>query len=162
MSSEKPTVIFVHGAYHPPACYEGVISRLRAAGLEVVTPRLVSLGKDSFGATHDEDVSVVREVAGPLLAAGKDLVLVGHSYGGLVALSAVGAGLGAGDGPARGQLRAMVYLCATLPTKRGGNAMDACNPVIGVPPTVMELYDMQVADGKVPGGFFNSQHIFKG
>lgn len=80
----------VHGAWHGDWCWDGVAGRLRSNGHTVVTPTLTGLGDraDSLTrhvglSTHVEDVvTMVRATEGD------DVVLVGHSYAGMVVTSA--------------------------------------------------------------------------
>jgi pimeloyl-ACP methyl ester carboxylesterase len=96
MSTDKPTVVLVHGAFAESASWNGVIRRLHARSVEAVaaaTP-LRSLSGD---AAYVRDV--VASVGGPV-------VLVGHSYGGLVVTEAA-----AGDAAVVG----LVYVGAFCP-----------------------------------------------
>ena len=72
------TYVLVHGAWHGDWAWERVTPLLTAAGAHVVTPDL----------THDRDVGLADhadEVAAVLdTVADPDVVLVGHSYAGLV------------------------------------------------------------------------------
>jgi len=80
------TFVLVHGAWHGGWCWVRVADRLRAAGHRVFTPTLSGLADRShlFGqsitlSTH------VRDIAGLLQWEDlNDVVLVGHSYGGMV------------------------------------------------------------------------------
>jgi dienelactone hydrolase len=130
MAATKPSVVLVHGAFHPPACYDPFTRELEAAGFEVVAPRLPSLGEGASGVSLDDDVAAVHRAADPLFAAGKGVILIGHSYGGfLVTVAAKGQtvedrkakGLGAGG------FVAVVYLAGTLVNK-GQNTTQSTNP----------------------------------
>jgi pimeloyl-ACP methyl ester carboxylesterase len=74
MSEQKPTVVLVHGAFAENASWNGVIERLLGRGLNVVAAgnELRSLAGD---AAYVRDV--IAGIGGPV-------VLVGHSYGGMV------------------------------------------------------------------------------
>ncbi|KAI0168174.1 Alpha/Beta hydrolase protein [Pestalotiopsis sp. NC0098] len=125
MSSQKPVVLFIHGAYHPPSCYTRLIQKLETAGLEVVTPRLASLGEGVVGKTLDDDVAAVQTAAEALLAAGKEIVLVAHSYGGFVTINTVNK---LSKPP-----KHVVYISAAFKAK-GATCNDACNPSSAQPP----------------------------
>lgn len=80
------TVVLVHGSFHGGWCWRKVAPRLTAAGHTVPTPTLTGLGERSHLVgprvgldLHVEDV--VNVLAYEDLT---DVVLVGHSYGGLV------------------------------------------------------------------------------
>ncbi len=80
------TFVLIHGAWHGGWCWRKVSDLLRAAGHEVFTPTLTGLGERVHQAspevgldTHVEDVLNVLKYEDLT-----DVVLVGHSYGGLV------------------------------------------------------------------------------
>jgi pimeloyl-ACP methyl ester carboxylesterase len=80
------TYLLVHGAWHGGWCWKRVANILRADGHEVFTPTLTGLGErehllnGNIGLdTHINDVLGVLKYEGLL-----DVVLVGHSYGGMV------------------------------------------------------------------------------
>jgi pimeloyl-ACP methyl ester carboxylesterase len=80
------TFVIVHGAWSGAHAWRWVRPLLREAGHEVFTPTLTGLGERAHLATPETDVDThVADVAAVLhfedLA---DVVLVGHSYGGLV------------------------------------------------------------------------------
>jgi pimeloyl-ACP methyl ester carboxylesterase len=80
------TYVLVHGAWYGGWCWREVAETLRSAGHEVFTPTLTGLGErvDEFTAaiglrTHVDDVvDLLRQEQL------RDVVLVGHSYAGLV------------------------------------------------------------------------------
>lgn len=78
--------LLVHGAWHGGWCWKRVARILRAAGHDVFTPTLTGLGErehllnpDVGLDTHIQDVLGVLEYEDL-----RDVVLVGHSYGGMV------------------------------------------------------------------------------
>ena len=75
----QPTVVLVHGAFAESASWNGVITRLQAAGLATIAVAnpLRSLSGDAAAVA-----AVLDSVEGPV-------VLVGHSYGGAVISGAV-------------------------------------------------------------------------
>ncbi|GGV94339.1 alpha/beta hydrolase [Streptomyces gelaticus] len=74
LSSDKPTVVLVHGAFADASSYAQVIPRLIARGLDVVAPAVPNRSLTGDAAYV---ASIVRQIPGPV-------VLVGHSYGGAV------------------------------------------------------------------------------
>jgi pimeloyl-ACP methyl ester carboxylesterase len=96
MNAQKPTVVLVHGAFAESASWNGVIRRLQERGVTAVAAAnpLRSLAGD---AAYVRDV--IASVEGPV-------VLVGHSYGGLVITEA------AAQNPA---VVGLVYVCAFVP-----------------------------------------------
>ena len=67
-------MVLVHGAWHGPWCWEGVVDALEAQGVDV---HAVELPLTSY----DDDVKAARKA---IRAAGKGAVVCGHSYGGMV------------------------------------------------------------------------------
>lgn len=115
--------VLVHGAWHGGWCWRAVAQRLRAAGHDVFTPTLTGLGErahllraDTGLATHIDDLCAV--LASEEL---EDVVLVGHSFAGLVIS-------GAADRlPQR--LRRLVYLDA-LVVDSGRSALSVFPPEV--------------------------------
>jgi pimeloyl-ACP methyl ester carboxylesterase len=126
LASARPTTfVLVHGAWHGGWCWTKLTPLLRAAGHQVYTPTLTGLGERSHLLTsevgldtHIRDVTAVLEYEDL-----RDVVLVGHSYGGMVI-----TGVAAADAARR--LAHLVYLDAFLPEP--GRALTDYAPV---PPT---------------------------
>ena len=82
--------VLVHGAWHGGWCWRRVARALAATGAEVHTPTLTGLGERAHLASPDIGLEThVRDILGVLEA--EDLsgvILVGHSYGGIVASAA--------------------------------------------------------------------------
>ncbi|WP_433507304.1 alpha/beta fold hydrolase [Pseudonocardia halophobica] len=91
--------VLVHGAWHGAWAWEPVLPLLRDKDIEPVTVELPSAGR---GGDLQDDARVVRQA---VLADGRDTVLVGHSYGGMVITEA------ALDLP---RVRHLVYVCAFM------------------------------------------------
>lgn len=94
--SEKPTVVFVHGAFDDGSAWNEIIPTLHAKGLKVVSVQnpLSSLA---------DDVSATRRV---LDAQTGPVVLVGHSWGGVVITEI-------GNHP---RVKSLVYVAAFAPS----------------------------------------------
>ncbi len=69
-----PTIVLVHGGFADASCWNGVIDRLQGAGLTTIAPANPLRGVVSDSAYVS---NVVKTIEGPVL-------LVGHSYGGMV------------------------------------------------------------------------------
>ena len=113
-----PTFLLVHGAWHSGQCWERVTPLLTAAGHRVLAPSLTGYGDKAYLLgpevgldTHVDDV--VRLILEEDL---DEVVLVGHSYAGLV-ISSV-----ANQVPDR--IAHLVYLDAMVP-EDGESAVDA-------------------------------------
>lgn len=87
------TFVLVHGAWHGGWCWDDVAGRLRRAGHVVVAPTLLGLAEREGELRPDVGLSdhakEVADVLSGLPAPPEDVVVVGHSYGGLVVREAV-------------------------------------------------------------------------
>lgn len=127
------TFVLVHGAWHGGWCWRHVARALRAAGHDVFTPTLTGLGERSHLLTPDVDLRThVRDVIAALEFEDlTDMVLVGHSYAGMVVTGV------AGQVPDR--LRRVVVVDGFLP-ERGEEALRL------LPPEAAAHYRDLVAD----------------
>jgi pimeloyl-ACP methyl ester carboxylesterase len=80
------TYVLVHGGGHGGWCYQRVARLLRAAGHEVYAPTLTGLGERSHVVSPDIDLDLqIRDITAVLHYEDlRDVILVGHSYGGMV------------------------------------------------------------------------------
>lgn len=115
------TFVLVHGGWHGAWCWSRVVPLLQGEGHEVLAPALTGLGERAHLATPDVDVSThVRELVDLLETSdASDVVLVGHSYSGVV-VTAVAAAL-----PTR--VSDVVYLDAFVP-EEGRSIFDLLPP----------------------------------
>ena len=95
-TTDRPTVVLVHGAFAESASWNGVIAPLVAAGFPVV-----ALANPLRGVAFDGDYlrRVLSDISG-------NIVLVGHSYGGMVISN---------GGTGNDQVKALVYVGAFAP-----------------------------------------------
>lgn len=102
--------VLIHGAWHGGWCWKRVTDRLRAAGHTVHAPTLTGNGATRhLGGERITLETHTRDVVGLIAAEELDeVILVGHSYGGMVITSV------ADRIPAR--IRRLVYLDAFVPT----------------------------------------------
>lgn len=117
MSTTKPTILIVHGAWHKPSAYDKLTQALRSAGYEVHNPQLPSVDGSS-PATGDliTDTALIRSTAEKLIEAGHTIVALLHSYGGQVgsnALYGFGSETRAKMG-LKGGVSHLIYLCAFM------------------------------------------------
>lgn len=83
------TFVFSLGAWIIPATFDATRSRLDALGFPSVCPAHPSIGAEPPTKTLYDDVASFREVLVKLADEGQELVVVGHSYGGVVTSCAV-------------------------------------------------------------------------
>lgn len=114
----KPTIALVHGAFENAGIWQGVELGLKADGYDVITPTLpgrvgspVSPDKVSLDLYRDTVLNAIGKTKSPV-------VLVGHSFGGIVISDVAEAN------PA--QIRSLVYLAAYLP-KNGDSLLSLAN-----------------------------------
>ena len=79
---EKPTVVLVHGAFHTPDCWDLVTAQLRQYQYPFRTVKLLSAG-GNLATTVADDAAEIRKTTSELVASGKDVILVLHSYSGI-------------------------------------------------------------------------------
>lgn len=92
----KPTIVIVPGAWQKPVAFEGIVKLLEQAGYPTTHVPLPTVGgTETPLAGLDDDVEAVRKVLVPLVEEhGKEVVLIGHSSGG-ISMSAVVEGFDA-------------------------------------------------------------------
>lgn len=84
MKTPEYCFVLVHGAWHGAWCWEKVVPLLRAAGHEVHTIDLPGSGEDQCPIVDVTLDSYVAAVSGLINTTAKQVVLVGHSMGGMV------------------------------------------------------------------------------
>ena len=104
------TFVLVHGGGHGGWCYRRVTERLRAAGHVVYAPSLTGLGERSHLLHPDIDLDThITDIVNLLKWEDlTDVILVGHSYGGMVITGAADRALSS--------IGHLVYLDAALPS----------------------------------------------
>lgn len=84
MAPDKPVILLVHGAFQQPVHYESVLNPLRDMGFTIVAPTLPTTGLDP-ALDYTDDVEVINSVLQPLLDAGREVIILAHSFGTLPA-----------------------------------------------------------------------------
>ncbi|OAX84490.1 hypothetical protein ACJ72_01131 [Emergomyces africanus] len=83
MITDKPSIVFLPGAWNGPECFGDVTARLNERGYEVHALHLPTAGLDAKS-TPGDDIALVQKTTQALADGGKDVILVMHSYGGFV------------------------------------------------------------------------------
>ncbi|MBK9587161.1 MAG: alpha/beta hydrolase [Sphingomonadales bacterium] len=114
------TFVLVHGAWHGGWCWRDVAARLRSRGALVHTPTLTGLGdKKHLRAAYQGLQTFITDVAATIETEElQDVVLVGHSFGGMVIT-------GVADRMAE-RIKRLVYLDAFAPND--GQSVVTCAP----------------------------------
>ncbi|RJF91218.1 alpha/beta hydrolase [Sphingomonas cavernae] len=115
--------VLVHGGGHGGWCYQFVARRLRAEGHEVYTPSLTGLAEREHLLSPDIDLDMqITDVVKLLHFEDlRDVILVGHSYGGMVIT-------GVAD-RAADRIDHLVYLDAANPVN-GQSLVDVAGPLM--------------------------------
>lgn len=137
------TFVLVHGGWHGGWCWDGAARRLRGAGHRVIAPTLTGLAERAHlidavtnPDTHVEDVAALFRWQDL-----RDVVLVGHSYGGMIT---TGVATQYAD-----RIAHLVYLDAFVPTRDHESAQD-----MSIPSRRAEMAKAAAGDGHVaPNGF---------
>ncbi|KAJ5606123.1 hypothetical protein N7510_008904 [Penicillium lagena] len=86
MTSQKPIVVIVPGAFHKPIHYRKITALLRSQGHEVIPYDLASCGDNvDPEVTFIDEAAEIQKKLVPLLDEGREAVIFSHSYGSLPA-----------------------------------------------------------------------------
>jgi len=87
--STPPTLVFIPGSWHKPTCYDKVTKLLQDQhNLKCVSITLPSTTGNP-AATFKDDLDAAREAISTETTHGRNVVVVAHSYGGMVGNSAI-------------------------------------------------------------------------
>ncbi|KAJ5622865.1 alpha/beta-hydrolase [Penicillium lividum] len=81
----EPTLIFVPGAWHKPTCYNKIINLLKYKCIPITLPSTTGDPNASF----KDDLDTTRTAISNETTQGRNVVVIAHSYGGMVANSAI-------------------------------------------------------------------------
>lgn len=126
----KPVIVIVPGAWHRPKHYQRINDGLQKFQYEAVGVTLPSVDSKPPLTSWDKDAEAAREVILKSLDAGKDVIVIAHSYGGVVMSEAVkGLGKNAREeqGLGAGVVR-LIYMCAIAP-QEGQSLQSQTKPV---------------------------------
>jgi pimeloyl-ACP methyl ester carboxylesterase len=131
------TFVLVHGGFFGGWCYRRVARLLRAADQEVYTPTLTGLGERSHLLTPDVDLEThIQDIANVILWEDlQDIVLCGHSYGGMVITGVADLLFD--------RIQALVYIDAIVP-EDGDSLLDR------LPPNAKKIISEQLAASASP------------
>jgi pimeloyl-ACP methyl ester carboxylesterase len=110
--SKKPTVVLVPGAWHAPKIYNKIIPLLESHGYKcraILLPSIQHPLNKNYEKYYAEDVAAIRDRVSKIIEEGEDVVLVLHSYGGLVGPDAL-PGLGKKERTEKGEKGGVVRL----------------------------------------------------
>lgn len=141
----KPDFVLVHGAWHGGWCWRDVRPMLEAHGHRVFTPTLTGLGERAHLRDPVPGLAMhIADVLGLITAEElRDIVLVGHSYGGMVVTGVADA--------VNDRIRRIVYLDAAVPAD--GQSMITQSPGITPDQAAQTLASLR---GLTPDGVWMS------
>jgi pimeloyl-ACP methyl ester carboxylesterase len=119
------TFVLVHGGGHGGWCYQRVSRLLSKAGHEVYAPTMTGVGERSHLVGPHVDLNLhIQDIAAVLHYEDlRDVILVGHSYGGMVITGVAGL--------APDRVGKLVYLDAANP-RNGESLVDVAGPVLAL------------------------------
>lgn len=116
MPPKRPTIVLIPGAWHQPLHYTTFTNSLESQGYPVRALKLPSVDpSDPTATTLETEAAFVREkLLLPELDAGNDVIIIAHSYGGVVA-GAAAKGLGREDrGEGKSAVLGWLFMCALM------------------------------------------------
>lgn len=129
----KPTLIIVPGAWHSPEIFTTVVDKLSSFGYKCISIPLLAAGHEPAVKDLTPDTENVHRAVLEEVERGNDVVVVGHSWGGMIiggALDGLSKVEREKDGKKGGVIK-LAYLCAFVPPEgvslsvaRGGNDPD--------------------------------------
>jgi pimeloyl-ACP methyl ester carboxylesterase len=87
--ARKPSIILIPAAFSKASVYDLVQTQLSTAGYETIAIDLPSVGKRAAHVDRTPDIKVVQAALAERLLKGKNVILVGNSYGATVICDAV-------------------------------------------------------------------------
>lgn len=109
LTTTLPTIVFTPGAWHGTWAFDTVRSGLEALGYPTVAVALPSVGSTNASVGVADDAAALVAELDTLAGEGKDIVMVCHSYGGVVA-SAASEGYGQKNRSAAGEDGGVIML----------------------------------------------------
>ncbi len=125
-AGKRSTLVLVHGGWHGGWCWDRVTPLLRAAGYDAHAPSLTGFGERAHLSSPANTLDLhIQDIQGVIESHElSDVVLVGHSYGGMVIT-------GVAD-RIPGKIKRLVYLNAFVP-ENGKSLMDYLPPPVRDP-----------------------------
>ncbi|CAG8385376.1 unnamed protein product [Penicillium salamii] len=85
----SPTLIFIHGSWHQPTCYDPIIKLIEAQQRSKCISIALPSTTGNPSATFKDDLDVAREAISNEIDHERNVVIIAHSYGGMVGNSAI-------------------------------------------------------------------------
>jgi hypothetical protein len=113
----KPTIVFAPGAWYPPTVFDGITKKLNEHGYNCHTIAFPSIQQATTVQDLQPDIAAVRSIVEPEVNAGREVIIVSHSWSGLPVASALD-GLEWSDlenAGKKGGVIKLVYIAAFIP-----------------------------------------------
>lgn len=151
----KPAIVIIPGAWHCPQHYQRLVNELVKIGYEAEGVTLPSVGSSPPLPSWDQDAEAVRQIILRYLDAGKDVIALAHSFGG-IAMSEGVKGLGKEDREREGLKGGVVRLIfmAAMAVPEGQSYLDVMQPIT---PEEEEVSKKKSKDEIKYGGFKPSE-----
>jgi hypothetical protein len=127
--AEKPGIVLIPGAWHQGDTFEPVAHILRSLGYQAETVTLPSAGGAPSTTAYDDAEHIRKAHLDNMIAQGKNIIMVLHSYAGLPGTESV-KGLTCRDLAAEGKkggVAGLVYMSNLIP--RAGASIETTLPV---------------------------------
>jgi pimeloyl-ACP methyl ester carboxylesterase len=85
----KPTIIFVHGAWHTSGFFEKTIALVRPLGYRCIAVDLPAVGSNPPVTSLTEDIGPIRAAVVQEVELGHEVIIHAHSWGGIPTTSAL-------------------------------------------------------------------------
>ncbi|KAI1498879.1 alpha/beta-hydrolase [Biscogniauxia marginata] len=89
MAGVEVSIVLIHGAYHPASAWGRVIPQLQAKNYRCLAPQICFCGTEKPIASWQTCVDQIQEIIAQETSAGRLVVIVNHSLGGIPGCSAV-------------------------------------------------------------------------
>jgi len=125
----KPQLVLIPGAWHTPSAFSLLTTELHALGYTTHARQLASVGSTTPTTDLSADIAIVHSMINSAIGdSGNDVVVIAHSWGGIVASSAL-VGFGKTEREALGKRGGVVkcgYIAASM-LPEGVSLMDSVN-----------------------------------
>ncbi|KAI0908724.1 Alpha/beta hydrolase fold-1 [Ustulina deusta] len=142
----KPYFLLATGSFVPAPFYDDLVDRMRAHGYDMKALQLPTVGlapgqgRDTPPATMYDDAALIAKEVESLADTGREIILVGHSYGGMPATEST-KGLSVQERQKEGKKGGIVRLAykTVLLTSPGHSASEVLAPEPKDEPSKMQL-----------------------
>jgi pimeloyl-ACP methyl ester carboxylesterase len=119
-TTPKPTVLFIHGSWHTPKHFERVCALFQSHGYPISCPQMPSAGNMPPIGLMDDALCIRSELERLIDNESKDVIVVAHSYGGIVGTQSIEKTFAKKEREESGNLGGVVriiYMTAFITTK---------------------------------------------